>query len=108
MSVYFLDSSALVKRYTTETGSGWVSSLAERTRSDTIAVAEIARVEVAAAVAARHRASGGITLGERDAAISLMLRHFDKEYLLIPVTSAVIGRAVELTQRHRLRGYDAV
>jgi len=36
------------------------------------------------------------------------LRHFDNEYLIIPVTDAVVEQAVQLTQRHRLRGYDAM
>ena len=33
-----------------------------------------------------------------------VLEHF----VLLPVDRLVIDRAVELTQRHRLRGYDAV
>lgn len=71
-------------------------------------LAEITRVDVAAAIAARQRAGSKLTLQERDEAVGLMLRHCDREYRMVPLTPNVLGRAVELTQNHRLRGYDAV
>jgi len=49
MSSFFLDSSALVKRYLTETGSFWVQGIAASAAGNTIAVAEITRVEAAIA-----------------------------------------------------------
>ena len=101
MSSYFLDSSVLVKRYLTETGSDWVRGL-------TSPEAEITLVEVAAALAARHRAPSGISLSERDNAINLLARHFTTEYQLVPVSRFILDNAVLLTQNHRLRGYDAV
>ena len=72
MSTFFLDSSALVKRYLTETGSGWVLRLTDPAAGHTISIAELTEVEVAAALAARHRAPGGITRAERDAVIGLL------------------------------------
>ncbi len=108
MSTFFLDSSALVKRYLTETGSGWVLRLTDPTVGHAVSIAELTEVEVAAALAARHRAPGGITRAERDAAIGLLARHCAGEYTLIPASRAILDRAVDLTQRHRLRGYDAV
>lgn len=107
MSYFFLDSSALVKRYLTETGTDWVDALTNPSSGNTIAIAEITRVEVAAALAARHRA-GAITLAERDEAVSLLLRHCETEYRITPLSPEIIRRAVDLTQNHRLRGYDAV
>lgn len=107
MSYFFLDSSALVKRYLTETGTDWVDALTNPSSGNTIAMAEITRVEVAAALAARHRA-GAITLAERDEAVSLLLRHCEMEYRITPLSSEIISRAVNLTQNHRLHGYDAV
>lgn len=108
MSIFFfLDSSALTKRYLQETGSGWVSALTDPATGNFMVVAEITRVEVAAALAARHRA-GAITRNERDDLVSLVLRHFDKEYRIVAIEPRVTSRAVVLTQRHRLRGYDAV
>lgn len=105
MSSFFLDSSALVKRYLTERGSHWVQTLAAK---NPIVVAEITRVEVAAAIAARQRAPNGLSRQERDAFVTLLLNHFEHSYHLVALTPKIIGRAVILTQNYRLRGYDAV
>jgi predicted nucleic acid-binding protein len=108
MSHLYFDSSALVKRYLTETGSDEVLALTDQTiRRYTLIIAEITRVEVAAAFSARHRASGGISHRERNDALRLFLKHCDSEYHLTPFTPAIISRAVTLTQNYRLRGYDA-
>jgi hypothetical protein len=108
MSYYYLDSSALVKRYLTETGSFWIAALTDSAVGNTIVVAEITRVEVAAALAARQRASAGIILAERDRLVTLFLQHCDTEYMLVPLNNQIYDQAVRLTQQHRLRGYDAV
>lgn len=108
MSTFYLDASALAKRYLTETGSAWIVALTHPSSQHTIVIAEITRVEVAAALAARHRAPSGLSRKERDDAVALLLKHCDVEYRIAPLSSAIIGRAVELTQNHRLRGYDAV
>jgi predicted nucleic acid-binding protein len=108
MSVLFFDSSALVKRYLTEIGSAWVGAQTDPAAGNTILVAEITRVEVAAALAARHRATGGITSAERDRLFKLLAKHVAAEYRAIPISVAVADRAMQLTQQHRLRGYDAI
>lgn len=108
MTTYFLDASAVVKRYLTEIGSEYIFSIADQSLPHTIILAEITRVEVAAAIAARQRAGSKLTLEERDEVVGLLLRHCNSEYRMVPLTPNVLGRAVELTQNHRLRGYDAV
>ena len=108
MSTLFFDSSALVKRYVSEIGSNWVSALTEPTAGNVIVVAEITRVEVAAALAARQRVVGGLTRAERDHAVDLLLRHSDREYRIAALTPTIVGKAVNLTQDYRLRGNDAV
>ncbi len=52
MSSFYLDSSALAKRYLTESGSIWVVGLTDPAAGHRILVAGIALVEVAAALAA--------------------------------------------------------
>jgi hypothetical protein len=106
MNFYYLDTSALVKRYLTEIGSIWVAALTDPAASNSIAVAPLTRVE-AAAIAARQRA-GTITLHERDRLVALLLQHMDTEYIVTPLSDAIVAQAVRLTQQHRLRGYDAV
>ena len=97
MSDYFLDASALVKRYMTEAGSKWVSQLTDPAATNTILIAEITMAEVAAALAAKHRAAFGITQQQRDRALSRFLQDCNELFLLLPVDRKVIARAVRLT-----------
>ncbi|MBV7336269.1 type II toxin-antitoxin system VapC family toxin [Chloroflexi bacterium TSY] len=108
MSILYLDTSALAKRYLTESGWTWIQSLIDSSAGNTILAAEITRVEVAAALSARHRATDGISQTERDNAVRLLVHHCNIEYMMIPVDTTVLDRALTLTQNHRLRGYDAV
>ena len=55
MSLYFLDSSALVKRYVTETGSDWIRALTDPTVRNSLIIARITWVEVLSALAHRWR-----------------------------------------------------
>ena len=108
MSVFYLDTSALVKRYVRETGTAWSRALTDPGTGNTIIMAELGMVEAAAAIAANHRAPRGISLHERDVAVRLLVQHCAAEYELVPVNRAILDRALLLTQLHRLRGYDAV
>ncbi len=108
MTAYFLDSSAVVKRYLPEHGTAWIRHLCAPGSGNTIILSAITVVEVAAALAARHRATGGISRTARDNALTLFLRHYGGEYDVTDLDRAILGQAVELPQRHRLRGYDAV
>jgi uncharacterized protein len=56
MSDIYLDSSALAKRYLSGTGTRWLRAMVIPSAGNAIWLAEITRVEVAAALAARHRA----------------------------------------------------
>jgi hypothetical protein len=55
MAVYFLDSSALVKRYINETGSAWVLGLFGPTLDYEFFVAAVTGVEIVAAITRRAR-----------------------------------------------------
>jgi len=52
MAVYFVDSSALVKRYISEIGSTWVLSLFDPALDNDILIAAITGVEIVAAIIA--------------------------------------------------------
>ncbi len=66
MSAYYFDASALVKRYTQESGSTWVRQITDPATDNTILLSENTLVEVSAALAAKHRASDGITEEQRN------------------------------------------
>lgn len=102
----YFDSSALVKRYIAETGSIWVQARCNDP-AQIIAMADIGRVEVAAALAGKLRGAF-ITPTEYQEARARLTADVQKRCHLIPVDSQRVDEAIELTARHKLRGYDAV
>lgn len=105
----FLDTSALAKRYLAETGSGWVRAVIDPASGNTIAVANITRVEIGAAIARRQRdPRSQMSLADRDALIHFFDHHVAHEYLLVATTAHIIDTAYHLTQQYQLRGYDAL
>jgi len=105
---YFLDASAVVKRYAEEAGSAWVRQITDPQAQNTILLAEITLVEVTAALAAKQRAPKGFTLEQRNRVLSRFFQDCDEHFTLVSIDRSVIDRAVDLAQRHRLRAYDAV
>ena len=55
MTVYYADSSALVKRYVNEIGSAWVQAICEPAANHIIALAHIGLAEIAAALGVKYR-----------------------------------------------------
>jgi predicted nucleic acid-binding protein len=112
MSVHFFDASAIVKRYVREPGSVWVRGVCEArdgngNRVNRVAIAEIGRVEVAAAFAVLVRRNEiSKSLGKH--AYEQFIGEAAEEYRSIRLTPATVHNAAELTQRHPLKAYDAV
>lgn len=79
MPAYYFDSSGIAKRYTIETGSGWVRSVVAEDENTTI-IAEIGTVEVAAAFAKMQR-RGRITIEKQDKYLRLFLQAIISPYL---------------------------
>ncbi|MFN8513592.1 MAG: type II toxin-antitoxin system VapC family toxin [Thermomicrobiales bacterium] len=107
MSVFYFDSSALVKRYLRETGSVWVAGLTDPAAGHRILVADVTLVEIAAAIA-RGTAPARHILRARDRAVTLVRRHFTTDYETNVADRLALETAIDLTQRHRLRAYDAI
>lgn len=106
MPAYFLDSSALLKRYIDEAGSAWVRRMI-RQSSQPCFVAQVAGVEVISAIA-RIAAGRNITTRNRDAAIAEFKRDFAGSYDIAMLSLSVTDSAMKLAERHLLRGYDAI
>ena len=68
MAAYFLDTSAVLKRYVQETGTAWVQALAAPTARHSLFVVRITLAETVAAITRRER---GATLSPQDAATAL-------------------------------------
>ncbi|MBD2449715.1 type II toxin-antitoxin system VapC family toxin [Nostoc sp. FACHB-152] len=107
MAVYFLDSSALVKRYISETGSAWVLRLCDLAQNNEIMIAAITGVEIIAAITRRSR-SGSILSQDAIAVCDQFKNDLQSEYQVVEITEGIINSAIELAQIYGLRGYDAV
>ena len=107
MTTYYADSSAIVKRYVAETGTSWIRDLCDPAAGHVIALAHIGLVEIAAALAMKTR-QGLLPAPIRDGLLRDLQRDGRDQYWLIDVDQETVVRAIELTRRQKLRGYDAV
>lgn len=107
MPAYFLDSSAVLKRYVAETGTIWVRALFDPIRANRVAIATITGAEVVAAVARRAR-GGGITAPDAAQIIGDFRLDFTADFELIEISGTLVDEAMRLAEQHALRGYDAV
>jgi predicted nucleic acid-binding protein len=105
-TTFYLETSALVKRYALEAGTAWVRALCDQP-DQVIAVALFGLAEVAAAVNGKRR-GGAIDQAARDAILADLKADTASQYLLLDVDQFVVDEAIELTGRYRLRGYDAI
>lgn len=107
MATYFVDSSALVKRYIRETGTEWVRLLTDGRTGNQVFLARITTVEVTSAVA-RRRGGRTITSAQASSVLSRFRKHLAGRYTILEMTQGVLDDAVMLANRHNLRAYDAV
>ena len=107
MPIYFLDSSALAKRYIAETGSIWVAGIMHPSAANQIQVARISGAEVMAAIARRIR-SGNLSQQAGRDAISQFRADFATLQDLVEISPTLVAHAMDLAERSALRGYDAV
>ena len=105
-TAYFVDSSALVKRYVRETGTAWVRGITRRRSSTVIYIALITAVEVTSAIARRRGAT--LSAAQASSLLSRFRQHLAGRYLPSQITPALVSDAMTLANTHRLRAYDAV
>jgi predicted nucleic acid-binding protein len=105
---YFVDSSALVKRYVQETGTAWVRRLTRHNPSTIIYIARITVVEVTSAVARRRRGTPPLAPSRASSILRRFRQHLDGRYTVIEITPALLDEAARLANSHTLRAYDAV
>ena len=107
MSAYFIDSSALVKRYVQEVGTAWIRGITRARPSTTICIARVTAVEVVSAVARRRRGRT-ITSARSSTIIHRFRGHLDARYTVVEITPVLSENAMRLANTHALRAYDAV
>lgn len=103
---YYLDSSALLKRYVKESGSIWITNLLESSDS-TIYIARIASVEVVSALA---RLPLGKKISRRRSQELIQQFRVDlvNKYRFILLSNSVVEQAMTVAETYGLRAYDSV
>lgn len=104
MTDYFIDSSALVKRFVVEPGTGAVVKLLEC--ADRLAGSNLTAVEVLAAVVRRLRRSG-LPETQVSAIVNAVEKELRELFELVAVDEGIRG-ALELVHKHGLRAADAI
>src|SRR5260370_34823534 len=84
MATYFLDSSAIIKRYVAEEGQVWIATLCNPTQGHELYIAQVTLVEVVAAICRRAREQG-ITIEDRDTFISTFRQDSQRTNGVLPV-----------------------
>jgi predicted nucleic acid-binding protein len=107
VAVYFVDTSALAKRYVREKGSIWFRGVLDPVSGSEVFVARISAVEFIAAITRRER-GGSITPADAATARAAVRADLASEYQVLELTERLLEHAMLLAERYGLRSYDAV
>jgi predicted nucleic acid-binding protein len=107
MAIYFIDSSGLVKRYVSETGSAWVLGLFDPALNNEVFIAAITSVEIIAAITRRSR-SGSISITDATVTRNQFKSDLQKDYQIVEITESIINSGMALSESYGLRGYDSI
>jgi predicted nucleic acid-binding protein len=107
MTPYYLDSSALIKRYVAEPGSDWLKVTVFEPGDVFLLTSRMTMVEVWSALARRRR-EASISLEHHADALHAFREDCLKQYRFVEFEESVYELAGRLIARHPLRAYDAV
>ena len=104
MSRYFLDSSALVKRYRNEVGSQWVLQLLSPPNH--LVIHRLSHIEVASAILRRN--ADTLSAFQAPAALATFNKDVADIFDVLEFNDQLISTALAVVSRHRLRAADAI
>ena len=107
MESFFLDTSALIKRYVDEEGTSQIVGLPDRLDGGTLIILDVALLESRSAVRRRER-EGDIPAVDADRILKQIEEDAASSFLVQPSTAAVVEDAARLIDRHPLKAYDAL
>lgn len=107
MTNFYVDTSAVNKRYIAETGSAWVRSWIRRRTGNPIMISDLTAVESFSIYARLHREQRISTTLQRRLR-SLLIEHMRQYYIMLPLTKAVLVEAQSLVSTHPLKAADAI
>lgn len=106
MAKYYLDTSALFKRYALEKGSSWVKTIF-RQSNNLLIVTRIVHPEIASALARRVR-EGTLSSNDQVNILRTFNYHLRNRLWIIEAEASICANAALLVQKHPLRAYDSV
>lgn len=101
MALYFLDSSAIVKRYFREPWHEWIEALHHPAQGHGLYIAQAALVEVVASICRKAREQT-MPFDERDSSIDDFRRDVQNTYKVWLVDNSLYVAAGDLCRSHRL------
>lgn len=107
MTTYYLDTSALVKRYVDETGSRWLRALLDAPPRPSVVLVHLVIVEMTSALVRRVR-EGVVSAPEYIQAQNAFRADCLSQYDLVTAVDDIIDQANRLLEKHPLRAYDAI
>jgi predicted nucleic acid-binding protein len=107
MTTFYLDTSALIKRYVQESGTAWIQTQITPPTDHVLLTARITMVEVYSALARRKR-EGSVPAADCAVAAQAFAVHSVTEYDFVELDLNLISLARNLLERHPLRAYDAI
>ena len=107
MAAYYLDTSALIKGYVHELGSHWVQTILESDQKHELYTVHIAGAEFFAALYRRLR-DKNLSKPMTARLANRFRADLTALYSIVAVDDDLINQAIDLIQKHPLRGYDAV
>ena len=107
MSAFYLESSALVKRYSSERGSKFIIKLMQPSVGSRLYSVKITEVEVCAALTRKRKGLTMVAVGATKS-ISRFRRNFAVRFVKSDISDSILNEAIRLTDLYTLRGYDAV
>lgn len=107
MTTYYLDTSALIKRYVDEVGSDWVRATLSAQPPPSAVVVHLVIVEVTSALTRRVR-EGTLIPTEYTQVQNAFRSDCLHEYEIVTAVGDVIDQANRLLEKYPLRAYDAV
>lgn len=106
MNCYYLDASALVKRYVDEAGSERLQAIIDPKHAPLLFTSRMTIIEVISAFARRAR-EGTLTRADFVTARDAFQGDCLDDYQIMPPSVAVVDLACDLLERHPLHAYDA-
>ena len=107
MTTYYLDASALIKRYVQESGTSWLQTQITPLTEHILLTARITMVKGYSALA-RCKREGSVPAADYDVATHAFTVHNVTEYDFIELDLSLIALARKLLDRHTLKAYDVV